>query len=333
MTTGPYPAAGPRRFSGSEAKKLTTENISMRPESRNGFKERILSKSKSAFKAGLCALSLALFSAGCGAPLKVVYSPVAPPAKAPAAGVSAEVVPFTDARDETSRGSRTIGKITATVADMTSEKLTLAENVDTLVTGAFTEELSKAGYGTKERDGDFAFSGEVKKFRLDVGSRDEIEIAVAAKVTEKETGKTLWEGTVEEKDSRYAGVMGNSRGSLERYITATLSKVVKRTLDEAAPFVANSKSALTPASVKEPVDEKPAEEVRPGAGRLLVTTVPARSKIYIDGVYWGLSPLSSDIAPGVYELVAKQKGFKDYREKVSVRPGQLTELEMTLEGE
>ncbi len=305
----------------------------MLPCRRSGFKERFLSKGKNALKAACSAALFAALVAGCGGPLKVAYHPVSAAAKAPPGGVLVEIAQFADSRGEGERGSRTIGKINATVADMNSGDLTLDGDVEAIVTGAFVKEFASAGYEVRERDGDFAVIGEVKKFRLDVGSRDEIEIAVAVKIIEKETGRTLWEWTGIEKNSRYAGVMGNSRGTLERYITATLSKVIKKTLDETAPVIADTRAAYRPASVKVPAEEKSAGEPTAGTGRLLVTTVPPRSRIYINGVYWGLSPLSSDIEPGVYELVVRQKGFKDNKEKVSVRIGQMTELETLLEKE
>lgn len=304
----------------------------MRSDRRGGLK-RLSSKGKNALKAAFSAAALALLVAGCGGPLKVAYHPVSPAAKAPANGVGVEIAPFVDARGGGAKGSRTIGKINATVADMNSGDLTLDKDVETVVTDAFVKEFAGAGYEVRERDGDFAVIGEVREFRLDVGSRDEIEIAVAVKIIEKETGRTLWEGTGTEKNSRYAGVMGNSRGTLERYITASLSRVIKKTLDETAPVIANTRAAYRPGSVKVPVEEKSVEEPPAGTGRLLVTTVPPRSRIYINGVYWGLSPLSSDIEPGVYELVVRQKGFKENKEKVSVRTGQMTELEMSLEKE
>lgn len=303
----------------------------MRSESRGGFKERSLSRGKDALKSVCAVAALAVLLTGCGGPLKVAYRPEGPAAKAPGAGLSVEIPRFADSRGEGARG-RTIGRIDATVADMSSGELTLAADVEAVVTDAFVKEFASAGYGVVERDADFSVTGEVKRFSLDVGTRDEIEISVAVLVKEKETGRTIWEGTVEEKDSRYAGVMGNSRRTLERYITATLSKVIRKTLDETAPVIANTRAAYRPAPAKETPEEKSVEEA-PGTGRLLVTTVPPRSRIYINGVYWGLSPLSSDIAPGVYELAVKQKGFKDYNERVSVRTGQMTELEMSLEKE
>jgi len=292
----------------------------------------MLSRAKRALIGAAFAVGVAVVTAGCAGPLKVAYAPSGHGAKT-TAGVSLEVAALADSRPEHDRGSRTIGKINATVADMSAGDLTLSEDVETIVTGAYKKEFAAAGYEVVERDGDFIVNGAVKKFRLDVGSRDEIELSVAVSVKEKETGRTLLDATFDEKDSRYAGVMGNSRATLERYITATLSKAVGKTLDAAAPAIATSKSSYRPAPVRAPEDEKTVSGPEPGTGRLLVSTVPPRSRIYIDGVYWGLSPLASDIGPGVYDLVVKQKGFKEHREKISIRAGQVTEFEMDMEGE
>ncbi|MBI5587587.1 MAG: PEGA domain-containing protein [Deltaproteobacteria bacterium] len=304
----------------------------MRQDFLDGFKEVFFSTGRKALLTAWCAVIVSLLVAGCGGPLKVSY-PVSPAPKALAAGVTVGITPFTDNRAGTDKGSRRAGKIDATVADMNAGSLTLSEDVGTLVTDAFTKEFSSAGYAVKSQDADFVLSGEVKEFRLDVGSRDEITIAVDLKIVEKETGRELWTGTETEKNSRYAGVMGNTRATLEHYITASLAKVVKKTIDETAPVIANTKAAYRPSAAKAPQEEKAANEPPAGTGRLIVATAPPRSKVYINGVYWGLSPFSADIEPGVYELVVKQKGFKENKEKVSVRAGQLTELEMTMEKE
>jgi uncharacterized lipoprotein YajG len=296
------------------------------------FKEAFVSSGRGAVLAACLIAVLSILITGCGGPLKVVW----PSGQGPAAstGVSVEVAPFTDARTGENKGSRTIGKIATTVADMSSGSLTLERDVAGLVTEAFEREFSVAGYTVKKDNTDFVLSGEVREFRLDVGSRDEITIVLDAKLTERETGKVLWSGTLAEKNSRYAGVMGNSRTTISRYITASLGSAVKKALDGSVLVIANTKAAYRPADTSAPKDEKTAPAtLKAGTGRLVITTEPARSKVYINGVYWGLTPFSADMEPGVYELSVKQKGFRESTEKVSVRTGQMTELEVTMEKE
>jgi len=69
------------------------------------------------------------------------------------------------------------------------------------------------------------------------------------------------------------------------------------------------------------------------AGRISIKTEPPRSKVYIGDVYYGLSPLTVDIEPIVYEITIRLEGFKEKKEKVSIRKGQKTELEINMEKE
>jgi hypothetical protein len=66
-------------------------------------------------------------------------------------------------------------------------------------------------------------------------------------------------------------------------------------------------------------------------GTLIVTTTPDRAKVYVDGVYFGLSPLHVEMTPGVRSVIAKSEGYHPASEKVSIRKGDSTELELVLE--
>ncbi|MDZ4202737.1 MAG: PEGA domain-containing protein [Gallionella sp.] len=67
------------------------------------------------------------------------------------------------------------------------------------------------------------------------------------------------------------------------------------------------------------------------AGLLLVNTNPARAKVYLDGVYYGLSPLRLEMEPGVHAISVKLDGYRMVTEKISVRKGDNTELELNLD--
>ena len=95
-------------------------------------------------------------------------------------------------------------------------------------------------------------------------------------------------------------------------------------------MVANTRAAYAPEKLQEAQFEKLAPQ---GTGRIVISTDPSRSKVYIKGVYYGMTPLNLDIEPGVYEIVVKSKGYKESSEKVSVRLGQFTELSFDLEKE
>jgi hypothetical protein len=53
--------------------------------------------------------------------------------------------------------------------------------------------------------------------------------------------------------------------------------------------------------------------------------------VYLDGVYYGLSPLRLEMEPGVHAISVKLEGYKMVTEKVSVRKGDNTEMELSLE--
>ncbi|MBI5902987.1 MAG: PEGA domain-containing protein [Deltaproteobacteria bacterium] len=290
----------------------------------------------------LClALSLAVFIlAGCSGPLSVRYSPgLAPPHPAPKAPLKIFVEQFIDARGE--KDPRAIGKVTAVVSDMSGESLTLTEDVSSLVTRAFAQELSSAGFTVSTGDEagragtDLVLRGAVKGFRLDIGPRDEIMIELSAEFKEPLSGKAVWSGTEIHKDSRYAGVLGNTRATISAYISASLSKVIKRTIADASQTLPVKAGASAPLSAA-----LPAAPAAPAAlsnahapGRVSVASEPPRAKVYIGGVYYGLTPITIDLEPGVYELTLRLKGRRENKEKISIRPGQLTEVEEALDKE
>jgi hypothetical protein len=306
----------------------------------------------------LILLILAAGGAGCGGPLKVVYNPPPLPPlpetglKAPDLNgpVSVEVLPFIDSRPDT-LNARVIGRITVTVADMSGETLELSEPPARILTDAFTTELRTAGF-IVERPGeervaagtgaDFVLTGELREFRLDIGSRDVISIEAAVEIKDREG--TIYSGVKKESSDRYAGVMGNSRGTISKFISVTISRLAREIIDEARvemaglankPAIPSQSTSAPPAPPAPPPTEalRGAAGMPEGLGRLVITTVPARAGVYIDGVYYGLTPMELDLAPGVYALEVKKDGYIGLKEKVAVGAGRVTELESTLDTE
>lgn len=271
-----------------------------------------------------------LASAACTGPLQVTYKPVAEKepfkVKEPATVV---INRFTDARTDidASTGPRRIGRISTTVTDMINRSLILADDVPAIVEDAYVKEFTAAGYTVKPAaedaaGADYILSGEITRFTLNIEDRDRIEIAVNEKLTDAKTGSVVWAGTEAVKDDRFAGVSGNSRSTIAAYIVRNLSKVAKKTVAEASARIASMKEAARP--VKNEVSE---------TGKIVITTTPARSKVYINDVYYGLAPLEVEIEPGIYTLSLRLPGFKNGTEKVAVRKGHSTEVEIILDKE
>ena len=240
------------------------------------------------------ALLLLIFT-GCAGPLEVKYEPRTQgqfKAKEPA---PVFVSSFEDKRDLSKspfKDPRTIGKIQATVSDITDDKITLSENVVDIVSRAYAKELALAGFTVvSEPDkARYLISGEVREFRLEVGSQDEIAIELSYELKEAQGEKTLSSGVASEKGERFAGVMGNSRTTLSNYISASLQKAIRRSIEQMVAKLPASDGA--PAAKEEPINQ-PSQST----GSVAVNSTQERAKVYIDGVYYGLTPLKLDLAP------------------------------------
>lgn len=235
---------------------------------------------------------------------------------------------FTDARETASldeRGRRIIGRIAVNVSDMSDTSLTLSEDIPKIVSTAFIKELGWAGYTVKtnadaQNNADYVITGEIKAFSLDIGARDKISIAVSARLVDGKNGNTIWSDEETYENDRYAGSSGNSRLSITNYISLSLSRLVRKTLSEASEPIRYTRYA--PPALK---------EAAPATGKLVIKTDPQHGKVYLNEVYYGLTPLDSEVEIGIYDLTLKLDGFKDGKEKISVRKGQTTEIDMTLE--
>lgn len=277
----------------------------------------------------LFSILLLLISTGCAGPLEVRYYPRTEGPYKSKEPVPVFVAAFEDKRDFSRsqfKDPKTIGSVLSTVSDMTGSELTLSESPAQIVTKAFAKELAIAGFSISEPNtAQYIVSGEVREFSLDIGPKDEVAIELSYALNEASTGITLSTGVASEKGERFAGVMGNSRTTLSNYIASTLQRAVRKSIEELGPKMTAAEGA--------PVAEKAGEDRAASAGALALKSAPGRAKVYIDGVYYGLTPLHLELAPGIYEVEIKNKGYRTKAEKVSVRQDTTTELEMELEEE
>ena len=256
---------------------------------------------------------------------------------------------YTDARP--TAPSRKIGDIQATVLDMHGTELVL-ENLARTVTAALVNQLSASGFQTVTEDGkaaagsaDFEVSGVIREFSMNIGGRDEVSIVVETTVRDTRSGGVLWSGVVAEKADRFAGVSGNTRSSITRTLSGALAKVsaktrevisasILQTYPDRFDQVATARDAIPGVTVlvAPPRRMSASQADRPGmTSQLAITTIPTRAKVYVADVYYGLSPLKLELAPGIYTINFKLDAFKTATEKVSVRKGETTVLEITLE--
>ena len=275
---------------------------------------------------------------------------------------------YTDARKMDN--PRKIGTGAENVFGMSGKDIVLDKDAATIVTDAMKTRLDDAGFQVSEaQNGNalFELSGVVKELTYDVKVRDEIYIVIETTLKETGTGKVVWSGIVVEKNDRFAGVSGNNRNDVAMYLRKELGIVTEKTTEAisaslmvarpelfnlipgtkaipgvtvlVAPPVANTPAPTPPAQQVVPIPTvnpiAPAQAYMPQAtatsGLLLINTSPARAKVYLDGVYYGLSPLRLEMEPGVRTISVKMEGYRMVSEKVSVRKGDSTEMNLSLE--
>ncbi|HLP97667.1 MAG TPA: PEGA domain-containing protein [Sideroxyarcus sp.] len=254
---------------------------------------------------------------------------------------------------------RKLGVAQVRVSGMSGSDIMLDRDVMDIVADSIHKKLDDSGIQMLAKDDAsalFEVSGVIKELKFDAKTRDYVEIKLETTLKEVATGKVVWAGEVEQKTDRYAGVSGNTKSDIAGYlkqqlgiVTGKTSEAINSVLMATRPDLFN----LTPGTkvipgvtvyaspgVGAPVQAAPAAVVpmandKPLAsaanGLLLVITSPARAKVYLDGVFYGMSPLRVEAAPGVHAVEVKLSGFKTASEKVSVRKGDKTELELVLE--
>lgn len=256
---------------------------------------------------------------------------------------------------------RFLGKTTCRVYGVSGNELVMDRDIALIATAAVKERFDAEGFPVLEGDDAnkamFEVSGVIRELVLNVKARDEIHIAIETTLKDAASGKVVWSGLVTEKNDRFAGVSGNNKQDLDDYLNEGLRVVSGKTVEAISASLTVARPelfSLTPgtkaikgvdvhvAPPAAPAVTMPAVQVAPAVsagapsanaatGYLSVKTTPSRAKVYLDGVYFGLSPLRSEIEPGVHEVAVQMKGYKTATEKVSVRRGDNTELELSLE--
>lgn len=264
---------------------------------------------------------------------------------------------------------RLVGITTQRVRGVDGKDLLLDQEVANIVTASIKQRFNAEGYQVLEGSGAgsalFEVSGVIKDLTLNVKERDEINIEIETTLKDLATGKVIWSGLVTEKNDRFAGVSGNNKDDVVNYLNKELRVASNKTVEAVSASLMASQPELfnltagtkpipgvtvyvAPAAAKHApaTAVMPAHGVRPGgavpppaytpqasatAGLLLVNTTPQRAKVYLDGVYYGLSPLRLEMEPGVHAISVKLEGYKMVTEKVSVRKGDNTEMELNLE--
>lgn len=286
---------------------------------------------------------------GCigGKEIKVAYDPAGgvPEGYSLKSPLNVAVIPYEDKRSGI-ESRKKVADISATVEGVHSAELLLDEDVSDFVTKAVRTQLNAAGFKAElvsnvkalPVDADLVISGDIKRFNLKVAGRDKIEIELFTNITDRKNSKLIWSGTTIEEGDRYAGTLGNTKKSIAKYINKSLNLNIKKVLKDseqaltrylnkgaAFPYAEAVPAGAPSRQLQSPVMQRDSET---SAGSLKVTSKPTGARFYIGDTYYGKTPMTLELNAGVYEITVKLKGFKDEKEKVAVRPGTTTELDV-----
>ncbi|MDD4911310.1 MAG: PEGA domain-containing protein [Sideroxydans sp.] len=263
--------------------------------------------------------------------------------------IKVRVADYTDARQI--ENPRLVGMSDARISGMTGKKIMSDRDAAVLAAESMKKYLSDAGFQVTSGDGEaaqFQLNGAVRELRIDVKGRDYVNIAIESTLTEVTSGKVIWSGMVAEKADRFAGSSGNSKKDVADYLRVKLGVVSGKTTESilavlmaTQPEIFNMAVGLKPVqgvtvfsnssgggSAIQAVSQT---ETAHSNGTISIKSNPSRAKVYVDGIYFGLTPLRAEYAAGIHDVGVKMDGYKDSNERLSVRKGDNTELEVNLQ--
>ncbi len=265
--------------------------------------------------------------------------------------ITVRMTGYADARQVDS--ARRVGTSNARITGLTGKDIMLDRDVTEVVAESMKKRLGDAGLQVLAGDAtnaQFQLSGTVKELSIEIKDRDYVNIAIESTLTEVASGKVIWSGLVVERANRYAGTSGNGKKDVADFLRWKLGVVSTKTTESimsvlmaTQPEMFNmavgikpvqgvtvySNSAGSAASAIVPAVAP--SDVVTANGTLLISSNPSRAKVYVDGVYFGLTPLHAEFGAGIHEVSIKLDGYKTSSEKVSVRKGDNTEMDIKLQ--
>jgi len=265
--------------------------------------------------------------------------------------ITVRMAGYADARQVDS--PRRVGTSNSRITGLTGKDIMSDRDATAVVAESMKKRLGDAGLQVLAADtvnAQFQLSGAVKELSIDVKDRDYVNIAIESTLTEVASGQVIWSGLVVERAERYAGTSGNGKKDVADFLRWKLGVVSTKTTESVLSVL----MATRPEMFNMVVGIKPVQGVtvysnsagsaasavvpavasaEAGAtnGALVISSSPSRAKVYVDGVYFGLTPLRAEYGVGIHEVSIKLDGYKTSSEKVSVRKGDDTEMDIKLQ--
>ncbi len=148
---------------------------------------------------------------------------------------------------------------------------------------------------------------------------------------DSETGRIIWGNTLhhdtfDRKVTKKAPVDYASirlEEALQNVILQSVDRVLPK-INKRNPGAVQVLSGGLLADVPKTPEGKPAGPIPAGKGRLEIISKPPGARVYVDGIYYGLTPLSLDLTPGIHLLKVHKDGFETGRDKVGILDGKST---------
>ncbi|GAB1233446.1 hypothetical protein UT4_19130 [Ferrigenium sp. UT4] len=264
--------------------------------------------------------------------------------------VTVRIAAYVDARSGVD--PRQVGISNARILGLRGKQIMLDRDVAVLVGEVMQKQMDDAGFqvlAADAKNAQFQLNGSIKTLSVDIKERDYRNIVVESTLTEVASGKVIWSGLVAEKKDVYAGSSGNTKQDVAAYLHNGLKIVATKTSESILSVMMSARPDLfgLDATIKPvqgvtvraaalPSGAAPVTATVAGVaaelhtGALVLSSAPTRAKVYVDDVYYGLTPLRLDLAPGIYPVRMELEGYQSATEKVSVRSEDHTELEMKL---
>ena len=147
---------------------------------------------------------------------------------------------------------------------------------------------------------------------------------------DSETGRIIWGNTLHHDtyDRKASKKAPTDFASMR--LDEALHNVILQSVDRVLPKInAHSPGSVQVlsgmmADVPKTPEGKMAGAVPADKGRIDVVSMPSGAKVYLDGIYYGVTPLALDTVPGVHLLKVEKDGFETGRDKIGVLAGKVT---------
>ena len=255
---------------------------------------------------------------------------------------------------------RKVGTTAVNAFGMSGKDVILEQDAADMVISAMKKRLLSTGFHVIEQ-GDtralFELSGVVKDLLYSVKARDEVSIVIESTLRNVSTGRVLWSGIVEEKNDHFSGVPRTSVEEVTTFLNSELDLIATKTVasitdsllishpelfsfDTTVRSIPGVTVMVAPVAPNDMNDNVAPAVIMPSAvyepspkattGMLVIRTLPARAKVYIDGVYQGVTPFRGETEAGLYTVSIKLEGYQMITEKVSIRKKNITEMDLAL---